>query len=43
MIGIDTGCVYADRGYGLLTALVLPGESFIQQECLDFNNDNLIQ
>lgn len=36
MIGVDTGCVYKDRGYGLLTALVLPDQSFIQQECLDF-------
>lgn len=36
MIGIDTGCVYKDRGYGILTALVLPEMEFIEQECLDF-------
>lgn len=36
MIGIDTGCVYKSRGYGILTALVLPELSFIQQKCLDF-------
>ncbi|MEX0844024.1 MAG: metallophosphoesterase family protein [Balneolaceae bacterium] len=36
MIGIDTGCVYKSRGYGILTALVLPENEFIEQECLDF-------
>lgn len=37
MIGLDTGCVYVDRGYGLLTAMVLPGMEIIQKECIDFN------
>ncbi|SMO95387.1 metallophosphoesterase family protein [Gracilimonas mengyeensis] len=36
MIGIDTGCVYKHRGFGILTAVVLPDEEFIEQECLDF-------
>lgn len=36
MIGIDTGCVYKNRGYGVLTAVVLPEMEFIEQECLDF-------
>jgi len=35
MIGIDTGCVYNELGYGKLTAVVLPGEEFIQQLSLD--------
>lgn len=35
MIGIDTGCVYSSFGYGKLTALILPQESFIQQSSLD--------
>lgn len=35
MRGIDTGCVYERLGYGKLTALVLPGEDYIQQICLD--------
>lgn len=35
MIGIDTGCVYDELGYGKLTAVVLPGMSFIQQPSLD--------
>ncbi|MEX0994385.1 MAG: metallophosphoesterase family protein [Balneolaceae bacterium] len=35
MIGIDTGCVFASRGYGKLTAIVLPEETFIQQESLE--------
>ncbi|MFA5667754.1 MAG: metallophosphoesterase family protein [Balneolaceae bacterium] len=37
MIGLDTGCVYVDRGYGLLTAMALPGMEIIQKECIDFN------
>lgn len=36
MIGIDTGCVYKERGYGILTAVVLPEMKFIQQESIDF-------
>ncbi len=36
MIGIDTGCVYHGRGYGVLTAVALPEMEFIQQESLDF-------
>ncbi|MEQ8525340.1 metallophosphoesterase family protein [Gracilimonas sp.] len=36
MLGIDTGCVYAERGYGVLTAVALPEMKFIQQESLDF-------
>ncbi len=35
MIGIDTGCVYNELGYGKLTAVVLPEAQFIQQESLD--------
>jgi serine/threonine protein phosphatase 1 len=35
MIGIDTGCVYNKLGYGKLTAILLPEEKFIIQECLD--------
>lgn len=36
MIGIDTGCVYRQRGYGTLTAVKLPEEEFVRQNCLDF-------
>lgn len=36
MIGIDTGCVYQERGLGILTAVVLPEMKFIQQESIDF-------
>lgn len=35
MLGIDTGCVYNKLGYGKLTAVVLPEETFIQQVSLD--------
>lgn len=35
MIGIDTGCVYRSRGLGVLTAVLLPEEEFIQQKCID--------
>lgn len=35
MRGIDTGCVYDRLGYGKLTAMVLPGEDYIQQFSLD--------
>lgn len=35
MIGIDTGCVYDELGYGKLTAVVLPDNNFIQQKSLD--------
>ncbi len=35
MIGIDTGCVYDELGYGKLTAVVLPETKFIQQTSLD--------
>jgi len=35
MIGIDTGCVYNEIGYGKLTAVVLPQTEFIQQQSLD--------
>ncbi|MDZ7719315.1 MAG: metallophosphoesterase family protein [Balneolaceae bacterium] len=35
MIGIDTGCVYSELGYGKLTAVVLPEKEFIQQKSLD--------
>lgn len=35
MLGIDTGCVYDRIGYGKLTAVILPEEEFLQQECLD--------
>ncbi|MEX0723842.1 MAG: metallophosphoesterase family protein [Gracilimonas sp.] len=36
MIGIDTGCVYKKKGYGVLTAIALPDMKFIQQESIDF-------
>lgn len=36
MIGIDTGCVFKSRGFGVLTAVVLPEMKFIQQESIDF-------
>lgn len=36
MIGIDTGCVFNRNGMGTLTAVKLPEEEFIQQDCLDF-------
>ncbi|MDZ7774057.1 MAG: metallophosphoesterase family protein [Balneolaceae bacterium] len=35
MIGIDTGCVFASRGMGTLTAVLLPEEEFIQQPSID--------
>ena len=35
MIGIDTGCVYSELGYGKLTAVVLPEKKFVQQNNLD--------
>jgi len=35
MLGIDTGCVYDEIGYGKLTAVVLPDEHFIEQKSLD--------
>jgi len=35
MLGIDTGCVYDQMGYGKLTAVKLPEEEFVQQVCLD--------
>ncbi|MFU8813486.1 MAG: metallophosphoesterase family protein [Balneolaceae bacterium] len=35
LIGIDTGCVYDEPGYGKLTAVLLPEERFIQQVRLD--------
>lgn len=35
MLGIDTGCVYNEIGYGKLTAVLLPEEKFIEQKSLD--------
>ncbi|MGF1671849.1 MAG: metallophosphoesterase family protein [Balneolaceae bacterium] len=35
MIGIDTGCVYNELGYGKLTAVLLPEEKYVQQLSLD--------
>ncbi len=35
-MGIDTGCCFPNRGYGHLTALLLPERTVISQECLDF-------
>lgn len=35
MLGIDTGCVYDKLGYGKLTAIVIPGEEYVQQFSLD--------
>lgn len=35
MLGIDTGCVYSEIGYGKLTAVLLPNEKFIEQKSLD--------
>jgi serine/threonine protein phosphatase 1 len=34
-LGIDTGCVFTSRGFGYLTALLLPEKTAISQECLD--------
>lgn len=34
-IGLDTGCVYSDRGLGKLTAIKLPENEIIQQSCSD--------
>ncbi len=34
-IGIDTGCVYQRSGMGKLTAVLLPEEEIIQQDCID--------
>ena len=34
-IGIDTGCVYQRSGMGKLTAVLLPEEIIIQQDCID--------
>lgn len=38
MIGLDTGCVYRDQGYGILSAMILPQMDLIQQECTDYRN-----
>lgn len=38
MIGLDTGCVYQDSGYGILSAMILPEMDLIQQECTDYPN-----
>lgn len=35
MIGIDTGCVFNSRGMGTLTAVLLPEEEFVRQDCVD--------
>lgn len=35
MIGIDTGCVFDSRGMGTLTAVMLPEEEFVSQDCVD--------
>ncbi len=35
MRGIDTGCVYDRLGYGKLTAMIIPGEEYVHQTCLD--------
>ena len=35
MIGIDTGCVFDQLGFGKLTAVVLPDMEFIEQKSLD--------
>ncbi|TVR18033.1 MAG: serine/threonine protein phosphatase [Balneolaceae bacterium] len=35
MVGIDTGCVYDELGYGKLTAVVLPSMEFVQQASID--------
>lgn len=35
-MAIDTGCVFPDKGYGYLSALLLPEKKVISQECLDF-------
>ncbi|MEX1062008.1 MAG: metallophosphoesterase family protein [Balneolaceae bacterium] len=42
MIGIDTGCVFASSGFGTLTALILPDETFIQQHSLDNDEINKV-
>ena len=35
MIGLDTGCVFADRGYGRLSALLMPEREIIDVTCND--------
>lgn len=35
MVGLDTGCVFADRGYGKLSALLLPEMRVIDCTCKD--------
>lgn len=39
MIGLDTGCVYPNMGYGKLTAMILPEMDLHQQKCTDFQNN----
>ncbi len=36
-MGIDTGCVFPDRGYGHLSALLLPEKTVLSQEYLDYS------
>ena len=38
MLGIDTGCVYNEIGFGKLTAVILPNEKFIEQKSLDLES-----
>jgi serine/threonine protein phosphatase 1 len=35
MIGLDTGCVFSDRGYGTLSALLMPEKQIIDVKCKD--------
>jgi len=35
MIGLDTGCVFSDRGFGTLTALLMPEKQIIDVKCKD--------
>ncbi len=35
MIGLDTGCVFSDRGFGRLTALLMPERELIDVICND--------
>jgi serine/threonine protein phosphatase 1 len=35
LIGLDTGCVFVDRGYGKLTAMLLPEMNIIDVTCND--------
>lgn len=35
LIGLDTGCVFTDRGFGTLSALMMPEKQIIDVKCKD--------